>query len=209
MRWRSAENPAALRGLVAPARRSLVKNTALPLALWTVGACAQAAVIEEHAERPYAVNAHPSETLRQALNAATPITTNGQRFHGHTRWNVRWTFRWQSEASGQCRITEVTTRLRTEVQLPELRRATPSQQAVFDRYVPALSRHEQGHVQFGRDAARAVDQGIAQLPAASNCAALERQANELGHRLLREHAEREKQYDRDTRHGASQGAKLE
>ena len=29
------------------------------------------------------------------------------------------------------------------------------------------------------------------------------------HRLLREHAEREKQYDRDTRHGASQGARLE
>ena len=36
-----------------------------------------------------------------------------------------------------------------------------------------------------------------------------RQANALGHRLLREHAEREKQYDRDTRHGASQGARLE
>jgi predicted secreted Zn-dependent protease len=170
---------------------------------------AQADVTEEHARRPYTVRAQPGETLRQALNAATPITVDGQRFHGYTRWNVRWTFRWWREASGRCAITEVTTRLRTEVQLPELRSGAPAQQAVFDRYLRALSRHEEGHVQFGRDAAQAIDQGIAALPAAPDCAALERQANALGHRLLREHAEREKQYDRDTRHGASQGARLE
>lgn len=169
---------------------------------------AQAAVNEEHAERPYAVYAQPDDTLRQALNAATPFAVDGQRFHGHTHWDVRWTFRWWRDASGRCRITKVTTRLRSEVQLPELRRATPDQRALFDRYLPALSRHEQGHVQFGRDAARAIDQGIAELPTASDCATLERQANALGHRLLREHAERERQYDRDTRHGASQGAKL-
>lgn len=170
---------------------------------------AQAEVTEEHAQRPYPVHAQPGETLRQVLNAATPIAVDGQRFHGYTRWNVRWTFRWSREASGRCTIREVTTGLRTEVQLPELRSGTPAQQAVFDRYLRALSRHEEGHVQFGRDAAQAIDQGIAALPAAPDCATLERQANALGHRLLREHAEREKQYDRDTRHGASQGARLE
>ena len=192
-------------------RPTRVKRTALLLALWTGAHCmhGQAAVAEEHAERPYPVSAQPGDTLRQALNAATPISVEGKRFHGYTRWNVRWTFRWQSDASGRCRITEVSTRPRTEVQLPELRRATPEQRALFDRYLPALSRHEQGHVQFGRDAARAIDQGIAQLPAERDCATLERQANALGHRLLREHAEREKQYDRDTRHGASQGARLD
>lgn len=203
-------HPVTLRGLAALARRPRMKAAALLAALWAAVPLAQAAVREEHAERPYAVHAEPGDTLRQALNAATPIVTDGQRFHGHTRWSVRWTFRWGREASsGECRITEVTTRLRTEVQLPELRRATPAQRALFDRYLPALSRHEQGHVQFGRDAARAIDQGIAQLPAAPDCATLERQANALGHRLLREHAEREKQYDHDTRHGASQGARLE
>ena len=185
-----------------------VKCAALLLSLCAAAASAQAAVAEEHAERPYAVDAQPSDTLREALNAATPIRVGGQRFHGYTRWNVRWSFRWQSDTSGRCRITEVATRLRTEVQLPELRRATPQQRALFDPYLFALSRHEQGHVQFGREAARAIDQGIAQLPAERDCATLERQANALGHRLLREHAERDQQYDRDTRHGASQGARL-
>ncbi len=175
------------------------------LAALVCAGAAQAAVTEEYIQQPYPVRAQPGETLRKALNAATPIAVDGQRFHGYTRWNVRWTFRWWREASGRCAITEVTTRLRTQVQLPEL----PAQQAVFDRYLSALSHHEEGHVQFGRDAAQAIDEGIAALPAAPDCAALERRANTLGHRLLREHAEREKQYDRDTRHGASQGARLE
>ena len=189
-------------------RARLVDLAGVLVALVCAGS-ALAAVTEEHIQQPYPVRAQPGETLRKALNAATPITVDGQRFHGYTRWNVRWTFRWWREASGRCTITEVTTRLRTQVQLPELHSATPVQLAVFDRYLSALSHHEQGHVQFGRDAAQAIDEGIAALPAAPDCAALERRANTLGHRLLREHAEREKQYDRDTRHGASQGARLE
>lgn len=189
-------------------RARLVDLAGVLAALVCAGA-AQAAVTEEYIQQPYPVRAQPGETLRKALNAATPIAVDGQRFHGYTRWNVRWTFRWWREASGRCAITEVTTRLRTQVQLPELHSATPAQHAVFDRYLSALSHHEEGHVQFGRDAAQAIDEGIAALPAAPDCAALERRANTLGHRLLREHAEREKQYDRDTRHGASQGARLE
>lgn len=189
-------------------RARLVDLAGVLLALVCAGT-AHAAVTEEHIQQPYPVRAQPGETPRKALNAATPITVDGQRFHGYTRWNVRWTFRWWREASGRCAITEVTTRLRTEVQLPELRSGTPAQQAVFDRYLRALSHHEEGHAQFGCDAAQAIDQGIAALPAAPDCATLERQANALGHRLLPEHAEREKQYDRDTRHGASQGARLE
>ena len=170
---------------------------------------ARAEITEQNLQRPYTVDAQPGESVRQALNRATPIAVNGQRFHGYTRWNVRWTFRWWREPSGRCTITEVQTHLRTEVQLPQLRTATPAQQAVFDRYLPALSRHEQGHVQFGRDAAQAIDEGIARLPAVEDCATLERTANALGHRLLREHTDREKAYDQRTAHGATQGARLE
>lgn len=170
---------------------------------------ASATVREEHAQRPYPVQLAPGQTLRQALQAATPIVVGGRRFHGYTRWNVRWSYRWWREASGRCAITEVTTRLTTEVQLPELRGATPAQQASFNRYLRALSQHEQGHVQLGRDAAQAIDQGIARLPAAADCPTLERQADALGRRLLQEHAERERQYDRDTGHGAAQGARLD
>lgn len=176
--------------------------------LLSAGSPSWAAVTEEFIQKPYAVRAQPGESLRQAINAATPLAVDGRRFHGYTRWNVRWTFRWWREASGRCTITEVSTRLRVELQLPDLQRATTRQQMEFDRYLPALSEHEQGHVQFGRDAARAIDQAIAQLPAEPECATLERRANALGHRVLRDFVEREKLYDLNTGHGATQGAKL-
>lgn len=190
------------------ARTAAAAWQALVLRLALVGAAAHAAVLEEHATQPYSVFATPGQPLREALDAATPIREGGRRFHGYTRWNVRWSFRWLRDAAGDCRITQVTTRLATRVQLPELRTATAAQRAVFDRYLRALSRHEQGHVQLGRDAAHAIDQGIAQLPAASDCATLERRANARGRQLLAEHVAREKDYDLSTAHGASQGARL-
>lgn len=178
-------------------------------ALAMLQAPTRAAVVEQHLQRPYPVYAQPGQSLRQALHAASPIVVGGRRFHGHAHWTVEWSYDWWREPSGRCTITEVTTHLRTEVQLPELRRSTPAQQAAFDRYLPALSRHEQGHVQLGREAAQAIDQGIARLPAAPDCATLERQAEDLGRRLLQDHMERNRQYDLRTDHGASQGALLD
>jgi len=103
----------------------------------------------------------------------------------------------------------VTTRLRTRIQMPELHAGSPAQQAQFTRYARALHQHEQGHVQFGRSAAQAIDQGIAALPEAPDCPTLERQANALGQRLLAEQAAQEKEYDRTTQHGATQGTRLD
>lgn len=172
-------------------------------------AFAQAEVLEEHVHQPYPVPIQPGQTLRQALHAATPILVDGRRFHGYTQWNVQWNFWWHSEASGRCRITRVTTRLRTRIQMPELHAGSPAQQAQFARYARALHQHEQGHVQFGRTAAQAIDQGIAALPEAPDCPTLERQANALGQRLLAEQAAQEKEYDRTTQHGATQGTRLD
>lgn len=180
---------------------------ACALVVLCTGAAAE--VREEHAHAPYPVHARADQTLREALNAATPITSDGKRFHGYTHWNVRWNFWWQEDDRGRCRITRVATQLTTRIQMPELRSSTPAQEAQFRRYHQALYAHEQGHVRFGRQAAQAVDQGIAALPEASDCATLERQANALGYRLLAEQVAAEKAYDRSTGHGATQGAKLD
>jgi len=182
---------------------------ALACALGLLCAGARAEVQEEHEHAPYPVHARTGQTLREALNAATPITSDGKRFHGYTQWNVRWSFWWQQDGAGRCRITRVATRLHTRIQMPELRTGTATQEAQFQRYHHALYQHEQGHVRFGRQAAQAIDQGIAALPEASDCTTLERQANALGQRLLAEQVAREKAYDRDTSHGATQGAKLD
>lgn len=187
-------------------KRGLRRTLALAMLL----ACGVAAaeVVQEDTERPYTAPIAEGQSLRAALNAATPIRQDGKPFHAYTAWNVHWNFWWYSEANGRCRITRVRTRLTTTVQLPQLQGGTPAQQAVFERYARALRHHEQGHVQWGRDAAHAIDRGIAALPTAQDCAGLERQANALGQRLLAEHMARERDYDRSTGHGTTQGAQL-
>ena len=169
---------------------------------------ARAEVQESHAREPYPVHARPGQTLREALNAATPITSGGQRFHGYTHWNVRWNFWWQQDTAGRCRITRVRTRLQSRIQMPELATGTVAQTAAFARYHTALYQHELGHVEFGRKAAQAIDRGIAALPLAPDCPTLEQQANALGQRLLAEQVQQERDYDQRTRHGATQGAQL-
>jgi len=169
---------------------------------------ARAEVQESHAREPYPVHARPGQTLREALNAATPITSGGQRFHGYTHWNVRWNFWWQQDTAGRCRITRVSTRLQSRIQMPELATGTAAQTAAFARYHTALYQHELGHVEFGRKAAQAIDRGIAALPPAPDCPTLEQQANALGQRLLAERLAPLGEYDQRTRHGATQGAQL-
>ena len=110
---------------------------------------ARAEVQESHAREPYPVHARPGQTLREALNAATPITSGGQRFHGYTHWNVRWNFWWQQDTAGRCRITRVSTRLQSRIQMPELATGTVAQTAAFARYHAALYQHELGHVGLG------------------------------------------------------------
>jgi predicted secreted Zn-dependent protease len=187
--------------------RALAAALAGALALTTH--LARAEVQEEHAHDPYPVHMAPGRTLRQALHDATPIAVEGRRFHGYTHWNVRWNFWWNNDASGGCRITRVSTRLRTRIQMPELRAGSTEQQARFARYAQALHQHEQGHVQFGRAAAQAIDRGIAALPEAPDCATLERDANALGQRLLKEHIAQERAYDRNTGHGATEGVQID
>ena len=57
-------------------RARLVDLAGVLVALVCAGA-AHAAVTEEHIQQPYPVRALPGETLRKALNAATPITVDG------------------------------------------------------------------------------------------------------------------------------------
>ena len=97
------------------------------------------------------------QTLRQALDAASPIREEGRLLHGYTKWHVRWNFRGWREADGRCRITEVTTRLDLDITLPELEGGTPAMQERFARLREALSEHDDGHAQVARDVAGCID----------------------------------------------------
>ena len=87
-----------------------------------------------------------------------------------------------------------------------MERPEPGEQ--WARYIAALELHEQGHRRHGVDAANEVDRAIAAMPPAGSCDALGKNANALGMSILRKYNQLDLDYDRDTGHGATQGARF-
>lgn len=171
---------------------------------------AHAAVdINDHVERYTIEGATPPE-LRREMSAKGPQGKEGQRFDGHTRWYVNWRYQYKNTAGG-CAIASVTTSVKATITLPQWRnekRADSATRELWTRYLAALDQHEQGHRRHGVDAANEIDLAIAAMPPAGSCDALGANANALGMRILQKYQQRDLDYDRDTRHGATQGARF-
>jgi predicted secreted Zn-dependent protease len=156
----------------------------------------------------YSVNARPDRPLGAQLTEASPIREHGRKFHGHTKWNVRWRFDWDQFNDGFCRITGVSTTLQTVITLPKLTSASEQQSLRFDRYMQALREHELGHHRIGKEAAHAIDAALHEVRAARNCDALKSVAHAAARRTLDYFVDKNQQYDRETEHGRRQGASL-
>jgi predicted secreted Zn-dependent protease len=156
----------------------------------------------------YAVRVQAPQTLQQALNATSPIRENGRVYYGHTQWWVSWTFHWHQQPSGRCAITNVSVEVKTRMQLPELLAAPAADRARFERFLPRLRLHEEGHRDHGLAAAAEVDRRLATLPEMASCAQLEATANAAGQSVIDGYAARDRQYDAATEHGKTQGAWL-
>ena len=50
----------------------------------------QAPVLGLYGAKDQGIPVSDVDAMREALTAATPIASGGQRFHGYTHWNVRW-----------------------------------------------------------------------------------------------------------------------
>lgn len=151
----------------------------------------------------------PGQSLSSSLTSASPIKEDGTVYHGHTKWNVAWTFRWDERDDGTCKISKATLRVTGTITMPRLIGGDAEQKRVFEQYAAALKQHELGHYQVARDAAAIIDRELLALPAMKDCARLERAANEGAHETLERQRAKERQYDVSTDHGKTQGAWLE
>ena len=157
----------------------------------------------------YTADADPTRSLLSILNASTPIRRNGNLFHGHTDWRVKWDLQWFEKPDGRCKIIKVTTEITGNITLPRLVGANPRHQSQFGRYLSALRVHELGHYDIGKEAATEIGRNILSLPEMSSCKDLESAANDLGYRTLHEYQKKTVRYDDSTAYGKLQGAWLD
>jgi predicted secreted Zn-dependent protease len=126
---------------------------------------------------------------------------------GRADWHVSYQFTTRP-APGGCAVASVTTKLALKVRLP---RWTPAQDASADlqarwaRYMAALEVHEAGHLQNGRDFEgnfKRVASGMSGM----DCGALDAAVRAQFDSMSKQAAARDRDYDTQTQHGATQGA---
>ena len=196
----------ALRALDSPfLKAALTKGTAT--ASQARLASGQPAPEVSETQRYYAFGGATVAAMLAELDRLGPGTPEG-RFHAYTSWYVRWRYDYD-ERPGSCGLGPVKTTVTVGMQLPRWSRPSGAPYGLaekWDAYVIALRTHENGHRDIGVEAARAVAARLATLPRQPTCAQLEALADSTGQGVLEEARVREREYDRRTRHGASQGA---
>lgn len=174
------------------------------LSLVVAQTSARAEINEEVAETYYDVEHEEGDSLRAVIGDASPIEGG---YHGYTKWNLKWSFSfdWDDES---CWVSDVTVNMSATITLPELYTDDPSAQRRFDRYIVALREHEEGHVDTARLAAEEIEEAVLNMDARPTCKILGRDANALSQAIVKRGNQRDKDYDRRTDHGRTQGARV-
>lgn len=148
--------------------------------------------------------------LRNELIRNSPIKKSDQIHFGHTAWTVEWRFKWRKQ-NGQCKINQVTTSLDVTYILPRIAPGFSIDSKLeksFNRYYDLLFAHEQEHMKSGLYAARDIEAALLNLKSFEQCNVLDKHANATGHALIEKYKERDREYDRKTRHGKSEGVDI-
>lgn len=158
----------------------------------------------------YAIHGTTDRELGNAMRSLGPADPTGKRYPGHAEWNVSWTYRWQSQGN-RCLLTSPSVQLKGTITLPRWEdrdRADPELQERWDRFLAALTVHEQGHFAYGVAAADELRRQFVSVKSNKGCAALATEVDRLGRAIIEEYQQRDRQYDVDTAHGLTQDAVL-
>ncbi len=149
---------------------------------------------------PYLVEGDDALAVRRSIDARRPTDAHdGTRVDAVSSWDMRWS--WPRTRGGGCDLRRATIRYTATVRLPRLAataRLTPAERTAWDRYLAALMVHEAGHVAYTYDRRSDV---LAAIRSAT-CATADRAASTALAAIDAYHIA----YDRETGHGATQGA---
>lgn len=160
----------------------------------------------------YPIQGDTASELSSQIKRLGPLDGNeGKRFAGNTRWSVRWNYMMAPQADGRCRLQQVQVSLEVTMTLPEWQprhRADPLLKSHWPAYLAALTNHEMGHRANGVRAAFAVRDALAAVAPAASCQQLADGANAAANAAMNSRQGADVDYDRQTKHGALQGARL-
>ncbi|HAM70495.1 MAG TPA: hypothetical protein DCM86_02510 [Verrucomicrobiales bacterium] len=157
----------------------------------------------------YTVTGASLPAIEASLQRSRPFVEMGPS-HAYTTWNIRWNFQTESSSNG-CLCSGFSTETRIRITLPYWQPSTNSRSwlpSAWNDYFQALRLHEAHHAELAEEAATEIHRRVSALGGSGDCDSLKRQINTTGEAVLEEYRQKQKAYDVETRHGATQGAVL-
>lgn len=151
--------------------------------------------------RYYDIEGRDFETLLAALNA------NGGS-HAKAEWKLSYSYT-TKRAGRACSANPVATQLELTMTLPRWNPPPGTPPALFarwQRYAGALRKHQEGHLEIGRDFEDSFKRSLAVI--SERCEKLEARVKGIFDLLLEQHRKRDADYDRETAQGRTQGAEF-
>ncbi len=155
----------------------------------------------------YDIQGQSAEQLRAQMNALRPMEQGG-KFDADTQWEVKWRFDYR-EKNQTCELTRSQVSVDITYHLPRWTnedQADSPLQSRWENYMKHLRLHESGHAQNGEKAAAEIADMLKNFAPFSTCAELEEMADERAQQIIAEHNAWDREYDRETHHGKTQGA---
>lgn len=153
----------------------------------------------------YYVNPNTRADILTSLKENSPIHENGKTMYGSSNSDVKWNLKWKHN-SQICWITLVHTKVTTTYTLPKLIEGGRDVDSFWDNWYPNLLTHEKGHHKLAIDAADEIEGKIRKMPSFSTCDLLEKNANNIVLESISKLGRLQKDYDKRTNHGETQGA---
>jgi len=147
-------------------------------------------------------------SLRREMNKKGIRWTDGKTYDGFTSWYVKWRYEYYYK-NGYCSLEAVDVSVDVEYTLPRWVLKPLGNQKTWinwNRYSDALKKHEDGHRDFGIEAARKIEAALLSIGSRPRCDTLGDDASAIAYRILDDFRKKEVEYDRKTGHGRTQGA---
>ena len=159
----------------------------------------------------YEVSGLTVQEVRNQIDKFGPMhPTEKKRYDGITQWDLSW--KYQLSRRGKIWIvTSRSVKLNIKVSVPQWvdrDKASPLVQRQWKIYQSNLVRHEQGHVNIAMRAAKAIDNYIGTYGGASSLDQMQANIERNTKLILERFRKYDVNYDKRTRHGATQGAKF-
>lgn len=148
------------------------------------------------------------EELHCDLRQKCGTWTDGKRYDSLTSWDIKWDHEY-GRNSRACAVNAFTPVITITFRYPKWKRTEEAPQSLvekWDRYLENLVAHENGHRDMVVEAMTELSHAVAGLSPAPSCDDLDRNVRALFRTYVAKMNKEQQEYDRTTKHGATQGA---